>query len=137
MKNLTKITIVTAISSSRVFIYRCLGLIFVVLAFIGVILPLVPTTPFLLLAAMCFSRSSRRCHEWLHNNRLFGPIIKNWEENKSVTPMTKIIAITSIFLFGGYTMFFVLNNPYVRVFGALIITTGLVTILKLKTATSD
>ena len=137
MKNPIKTTIVTAILSSRIAIYRVLGMIFVVLAFIGVILPLVPTTPFLLLAAMCFSKSSQRCHEWLHKSRLFGPIIKNWEENKSVTPMTKIIAITSIFLFGGYTMFFVLNNPYVRLFGALIITTGLVTILRLKTATSD
>lgn len=50
-----------------------------VLGGIGVVLPLVPTTPFVILAAFCFSRSSTRLHRWLLDNRLFGPLIRDWE----------------------------------------------------------
>jgi uncharacterized membrane protein YbaN (DUF454 family) len=54
--------------------WACLGL-----AFIGVLLPLVPTTPFVLLASWCFYRGSPRIHAWLHRSQWFGPTLDDWQ----------------------------------------------------------
>lgn len=69
------------------------GFLFTGLAFIGVALPLVPTTPFLLLAAFCFSRSSKRFNDWLYNHRMFGPLLVNWNRYGAIGPRAKISAI--------------------------------------------
>lgn len=60
------------------------------LGVIGVVLPLLPTTPFMLLAAACFSRSSERFHRWLLNNRVFGKIIRDWESERAMDKTIKI-----------------------------------------------
>jgi uncharacterized membrane protein YbaN (DUF454 family) len=62
-------------------------------AIIGAVLPLVPTTPFLLLAAYAFARSSPRFHGWLTNHRQFGPLIQNWQRNGSIDPRSKRVAL--------------------------------------------
>ena len=62
-------------------LFFVLGSIFVALATLGVLLPLLPTTPFLLLAAACYARSSSRFHSWLLANRIFGPTIRQWQES--------------------------------------------------------
>ena len=59
-------------------IFLISGLFFVLLGVIGLLLPLVPTTPFLLVAAFCFSRSSERLHQYLLNHRWFGHYIRDW-----------------------------------------------------------
>lgn len=64
--------------------WLCIGL-----AIVGVVLPLVPTTPFLLLAAACFVRSSPRFHRWLLSNRVFGPILEQWRRDKTVPRSAK------------------------------------------------
>ena len=69
------------------------GAICVVLGLIGIFLPLLPTTPFMLLAAACFARSSRRFHQWLLANRTFGPLIREWERHRSIPRRTKLTAI--------------------------------------------
>ncbi len=69
------------------------GAICVVLGVIGIFLPLLPTTPFMLLAAACFARSSRRFHQWLLANRTFGPLIREWEKHRSIPRRTKLTAI--------------------------------------------
>jgi hypothetical protein len=74
------------------------GIVFVIIGAIGVILPLLPTTPFLLLAAYCFARSSPRLHDWLLTHRTFGPLIKNWDDYGSIDPRSKRIAIVVILL---------------------------------------
>ena len=61
-----------------------LGWISIALGLIGVLLPVMPTTPFILLAAWCFARSSERFHQWLLDNRFFGQIIKDWESGKGI-----------------------------------------------------
>ncbi|MAW59472.1 MAG: hypothetical protein CMJ94_01410 [Planctomycetes bacterium] len=68
------------------------GLLCLALGAVGLFLPLLPTTPFLLLAAACFSRSSRRMHDWLLSNRVFGPILRDWEERGAVRRPVKWIA---------------------------------------------
>jgi uncharacterized membrane protein YbaN (DUF454 family) len=65
----------------------------VALGVIGIFLPLLPTTPLMLLAAACFARSSRRFHDWLLANRTFGPLILEWERHRSIPRRTKLTAI--------------------------------------------
>ncbi len=69
------------------------GLLMTGLAFAGAVLPILPTTPFLLLAAYAFARSSRRLHDWLVNHRHFGPLIVNWRDHGSIGRKTKIISV--------------------------------------------
>ena len=59
----------------------------------GIFLPVLPTTPLVLLAATCFARSYRPFHEWLIAHRLFGPILREWHEHRSIPYRTKIFAI--------------------------------------------
>ena len=84
------------------------GSIFVALATLGVLLPLLPTTPFLLLAAACYARSSSRFHNWLLANRIFGPTIRQWQESRSIALRTKGIAIFMLVVtLGSSVVFFV------------------------------
>ncbi len=70
-----------------------LGILSLVIGVIGIFVPLLPTSPFVLLAAWCFARSSNRFHYWLLHHRLFGPMIRNWNERRAIPRSTKIVAI--------------------------------------------
>ena len=70
-----------------------IGTIAVILAILGVFLPLLPTTPFLLLASACYVRGSTRMHRWLLANRLFGEYLRNIEEKRGIPLRAKIIAL--------------------------------------------
>lgn len=63
------------------------------LGVIGIVVPLLPTTPFLLLSGACFARSSRRAHDWLYSNRWFGPPLRQWEARRTVAPRVKARAL--------------------------------------------
>jgi len=84
------------------FLYASLGLICVALAVIGVVLPLLPTVPFLLLAAFFFANSSERLHSWILEHALFGPMINDWNTNRAIRPGAKkaaTLSIAAVFLF--------------------------------------
>jgi hypothetical protein len=70
-----------------------IGVIAVALAIFGVFLPLLPTTPFLLLASACFARGSERMHRWLLGNKLFGSAIRDFEQGKGIPRKAKISAV--------------------------------------------
>lgn len=77
-------------------IWLFFGAVFLLLAMIGILLPLIPTTPFLLLTAYCFARSSKRLHSWLLSHKHFGPLIHNWQEYGSIDRRGKASAIVAI-----------------------------------------
>jgi uncharacterized membrane protein YbaN (DUF454 family) len=87
-------------------VFLCLGWLFVALGVIGAFLPILPTTPFLLLAVGCFARSSPRLEAWLMNHPTFGPPLRNWREKGAISKRAKISAVTlmaasyAIFWFG-------------------------------------
>ena len=112
---------------------RALGFIFLGIAVVGVFLPLLPTTPFVLLAAGCFAQSSERMHRWIMANETFGPMVRDWEQNGCVSCRVKIIAIGSMVLVGGVSVFVVLNEVAWRVAGAILLLIGSLVVLRLKT----
>ncbi len=71
-----------------------IGLTAVALGMLGVVLPLLPTTPFLLLAAACFARSSERFHDWLMNMPVFGQYIRDYKAGKGIPLRVKVTALT-------------------------------------------
>ena len=88
-------------------IYLTLGITTTVLAVIGMALPILPTTPFLLLSAYFFSKSSERLHNWLLEHKIFGPIISDWEKYGVVRVKAKIISTVMIISLFSYTLIFV------------------------------
>lgn len=74
------------------------GAISLALGVIGVFVPLLPTTPFLLLSAWCFLKSSTKAHQWLYNQPALGKSLRDWEKNKSIARSTKIVAISMILI---------------------------------------
>ena len=74
------------------------GFICVALAVAGIVLPLLPTTPFLLLAAACFARSSPQLDDWLHHNRLFGPYLSAYRRGHGIPLRAKVSIVTLLWL---------------------------------------
>ena len=74
------------------------GTVSLIFAIIGLVLPLIPTTPFLLLTAACYCRSSERLYNWLITNKWFGEYIKNYREGKGIPLKTKIFALTILWV---------------------------------------
>lgn len=77
-------------------LYAAAGCASLALGVLGVFLPGLPTTPFVLLAAACFAKASPRLHAWLLAHRLFGPMVRDWETHRSLTPRTKALAVGSM-----------------------------------------
>lgn len=80
------------------YLWMLLGLTATASAMAGAVLPLLPTTPFLLLAAFAFARSSPRLHAWLLEHPTFGKLIHNWQEHRSIDRRTKMLAVTVMVL---------------------------------------
>ena len=107
-------------------IYLALGLGFVVLGFIGAFLPVLPTTPFLILAAACFARSSPRLEDWLLRHPRFGPLLREWRRRGAIPVKAKLMSLGgmaigfALFWFGGHP------GPWLTAAVALLMLTGLV-----------
>jgi uncharacterized membrane protein YbaN (DUF454 family) len=117
--------------------YLLIGLFFVALALIGAFLPLLPTTPFLLLASFFFIRSSPRLNAWLLRSPLFGPFLQDWYRHRGVRLRVKVtaiavivVAISSSLIFGNLSAW---GNALLVVLGLI----GLVVVIRLPLIRDD
>jgi uncharacterized membrane protein YbaN (DUF454 family) len=94
--------------------YLTAGSVALALGILGIFLPLLPTTPFVLLAAACYARGSARFHGWLLANRTFGPMIREWEQHRSIPWRTKIVAIVLMSLTLGTSIVFFVRPPWLK-----------------------
>jgi len=85
------------------------------LGIIGIFIPILPTTPFLLLAAACYMRSSERFYQWLINNRIFGAYVRNYIEGKGMPVRIKIFTILLLWLTIGLSITFGIQNIVIRI----------------------
>ncbi len=90
-------------------VYLSLGWFFVAVGVVGAFLPLLPTTPFLLLAVACFTRSSPRLEAWLMNHPRFGPPLQNWRRNGAISRRAKVAALS--LMAASYGIFLVGTSP--------------------------
>lgn len=90
-------------------IYFVFGVAFVIIGVIGIFVPLLPTTSFLILAAWCFARSSRRAEAWLLNHPRLGPTIRAWREQRAIAPRHKAMSVGGMAL--GMVMFVLTAHP--------------------------
>ncbi len=77
-------------------IWKLIGLSSLVLGIIGIFVPLLPTTPFLILSAFAFEKSSEKLHKWLMEHPQLGPPIEDWKKHKAISKKAKIYAVVSI-----------------------------------------
>ncbi len=101
-------------------VWNILGSIFVGLGVIGIFIPLLPTTPFLLLAGLCFNQGSEKMRNWFKNNKLIGSYVSNYYENKGIPLKSKIISIAVLWITIGLSIHFI-PNIYIRIFLVLVI----------------
>jgi hypothetical protein len=95
------------------YLYITVGWLFLGLGFIGIFLPLLPTTPFVLLAAFCFSRGSTTLHRWLLEQKTFGPMIRDWNQHGIIRLRVKWTSAILIVLMIGYPVLFgPLSRPF-------------------------
>ena len=114
-------------------VYKPLGFLFLSLGLLGIPLPVLPSTPFILLAAWFFARSSEKWHTWLLNSELFGPMIHNWEENRCISCRTKLVALLAMLVAGGSSILFAMEDTKMRVVTLLLLLIGSATVLSLNT----
>jgi uncharacterized protein len=93
----------------RIFLLS-VGSLSAALGFLGIFLPLLPTTPFLLLAAFCYARSSERAYTWLRTNRWFGEYLRNYQEGRGLSRGHKISAISLLWTSIGSTVVWVVSS---------------------------
>ena len=109
------------------------GTICVILGVFGIFLPLLPTTPFLLLAACCYSRSSERFYHWLITNRWFGEYIRNYREGRGMLLKQKIIALSLLWIIISYSALFVVSLGWLQLLLLIIALCVSVHLLRMNT----
>ena len=109
------------------------GTFFVGLGIVGIFVPVLPTTPFLLLAAACYARSSQRFYGWLLNNKWFGSYIRNYLERKGVPLRAKVVTVTLLWVTIGSSVAFVVEILVVKLILVLIAIGVSIHILSVRT----
>ncbi len=109
------------------------GTLGVALGVVGLFLPLLPTTPFLLLAAACYSRSSQRFYDGLLANRWCGPYLRHYREGRGITRYHKTLILILLWTTIGFSAGFVVTRGWIRILLGVIALAVTVHILTLKT----
>ncbi|MHC1706195.1 MAG: YbaN family protein [Bacteroidales bacterium] len=113
--------------------YILVGSITLVLGIIGILIPGLPTTPFLLISAWAFARGSERLHRWLIGHKIFGPYIKEYLEHRGLTRTTKIVAISLMTVMVTLSILFFIELLWVKILVSLAGIAGLIVIVRLPT----
>ncbi|MCC3716723.1 YbaN family protein, partial [Staphylococcus haemolyticus] len=95
------------------YVLIALGIVFTVIAFTGAVLPLLPTTPFLILAAICFTNSSRKFKIWLESTQIYKNYVENLKKYKGYTMKEKIRILISLYIEVGFSIFLI-STFYIR-----------------------
>jgi uncharacterized membrane protein YbaN (DUF454 family) len=98
---------------------------------LGAVLPVLPTTPFLLLTSACLLRSSRRWHARLRSSRVFGALIRDWEEHRAISRPVRWTALTVLAAVAGYGLLVAALALWLRILLGLLVAAGLLVILRL------
>ena len=125
----------TSVAQSKVvrLLWNTVGTLFLALGLIGIPLPLLPTTPFLLIAAACYLRGSRRMYDWMMTNKYFGAYLRDYLEGKGVAITAKVVALSALWGVIAFSAVFATENAIVRV-GLLAVAVGVtIHLLTLKT----
>ncbi|MCK4757921.1 MAG: YbaN family protein [Thermoplasmata archaeon] len=109
------------------------GTIALALGIIGIVIPGFPTVPFILLAAACYCRGSKKMYNWLLNHKWFGGYIKDWEEHRGVRRRAKIISIFMLWLMIGISALVFIKQPHLQILLFAIAVCVTIFLLSLKT----
>ncbi|HNW73732.1 MAG TPA: YbaN family protein [Bacteroidales bacterium] len=115
----------------------CAGWLFTVLAFLGVFLPLLPTTPFLLGAAACFYRSSDRFYHWIMDNKYFGHYLRNYKAGRGIPLRIKILALAFTWSSTLFSAIFIVPWLWLKIFLIAISVSITIHLSVIKTSRSD
>lgn len=106
--------------SAKKLLLLAIGWFFVGLGTLGVFLPVLPTTPFLLISLWAFSQSSDRFHHWLYTHRYFGPPLQAWSEHGIIPVRAKVLAVGTMALSATFVILFS-ETPWYGITGMLIL----------------
>lgn len=96
------------------YLFIFFGTFFLGVGIIGIVVPILPTTPFLLLTAACYARGSKRFYHWLLHNKWFGTYIKNYQEGKGVPIKFKVYTICLLWVTILFSVIFLLENIWFK-----------------------
>ena len=113
--------------------YVALAVFFVALGAVGIVVPVLPTTPFLLLASFFSAKSSPRIHRYIVESRLFGPTVRDWQQHRGIRLRTKVQAIVLVLVGLGIMVISAAEYPIWIVTGLLLGAVGMTVILRLPT----
>lgn len=112
-------------------LFVLVGTLFLAIGFVGIIIPVLPTTPLLLLAAACYLRGSERLHRWMIENRIFGEFIRNYTEGRGIKPRQKAVTLAFLWTTISFSALYLIERLPVRILLFFIATAVSVHILAL------
>jgi len=116
------------------YLYLFSGFLLVGIGVLGIFLPVLPTTIFLILASACFMKSSPKANEWLKNNKWLGPYLRNYQEKAGLTIKSKIVLISILWISILFSAFVLTDNPAIRILLLLIAFGVTIHLVMVKTA---
>lgn len=96
------------------YVYMSIGILATALGILGAVLPLLPTTPFILLAVFCFAKSSERFHKWLINTKVYKEYVEDFQKYRGYTLKKKFELLISVYIVVGFSIWMV-DNFYIRI----------------------
>ena len=109
------------------------GTFFLLIGLIGIIIPILPTTPFLLLSAACYARGSKKFYNWLINNKWLGEYIKNYHQGRGIPINVKILTIAFLWVTILFSTFIIITNCLIQIILIIIAIAVTIHILTIKT----